>query len=263
MTIQAGSIAVRHLSKRYSGPDGREQAVLRDLDFAVAPGEFLCLLGPSGCGKSTLLRLLCGLESPDQGSLSCHPVGARTAMVFQQAGLFPWMSLLNNLRFVMDSQPHLQGEDTDARAQQLLAQVGLGDYADHYPQQVSGGMQQRLAVARSFAIEPDILLMDEPFVHLDYQTRWQLQQMLLRLWQEQQTTVVFVTHDAEEAILLGDRIRVMSSRPARLVADIPVDLPRPRQLTGLKGEARFHQLCAEVIGLIHHDMEQDVPCPAG
>lgn len=248
MTTVPGSLSAHQLSKSYSGPDGEHRPILSSLQFNISPGEFVCLLGPSGCGKTTLLRLLAGLETPDEGSLRLYPDQARVGMVFQQGGLFPWMSLEQNLRFVIG--------DTEAAADRvwrLLDQVGLTRHRHHYPAQVSGGMQQRLAVARSFAIEPHVLLMDEPFVHLDYQTRWQLQTLLLELWQAWQSAVLFVTHDVEEALLLADRILIMSAAPGRLVVELPVAFPRPRRLAGLKRDPAFHAQCAEIIDMIEKD----------
>lgn len=200
-----------------------------------------------------------GLEQPSSGRLHIHSHQGNAAslaigMVFQEHGLFPWMSLQQNLRFILDNQPHLQGQDTRALSQHHLEQVGLGKFLKYYPHQISGGMRQRAAIARSFAVEPDLLLMDEPFVYLDYQTRMQLQQMLQELWQDTNKTVVFVTHDIEEAVLLADRIMVMSAHPGRIKEIIDVNLQRPRNLFALKKDEFFLDLVEHASRLIQEEM---------
>jgi NitT/TauT family transport system ATP-binding protein len=190
-------------------------------------------VGPSGCGKSTLLRLVAGLTRPTHGAVefSNWPTTPRCAMVFQDPGLFPWLSVVDNVAFGLETQ----GVARDARRRQavaLLERMGLIAFAQHYPHEMSGGMRQRAAIARALIIEPDILLMDEPFRALDAQTRLVLQEELRRLVEERPRMVLFVTHDIEEAILLGDRVLVMSGRPGRILTEIDVPLGRPRSLTG-------------------------------
>lgn len=217
---------------------GRETVAYQDLTFEIHPGEFFCIVGPSGCGKTTLLRTLAGLETHSSGHLEIKPANGSAApsvgMVFQEHGLFPWMSLRNNVRFLLEDNPRLAGRDVDAACDRCLAKVGLSAFAHYYPHQVSGGMRQRVSVARSFATEPDILLMDEPFVFLDYQSRLALQQQLLQIWEETRKTVAFVTHDIEEAILLADRVLVLSAHPGRLQGLLEIDLPRPRDFATIR-----------------------------
>ncbi|MDW8270373.1 MAG: ABC transporter ATP-binding protein, partial [Anaerolineae bacterium] len=198
--------------------------------------SFVCIVGPSGCGKSTLLRLIAGLLPPTSGCVCFDREASqdkpRTALVFQEHGLFPWMTVLDNVAFALVGQR--QGRREGRRlAQAQLERVGLAGFAHSYPHQLSGGMRQRVGVARALLANPDILLMDEPFGSVDAQTRLVLQEELLNLWREQQKTVVYVTHDIAEAILLGDRVLVMSGRPGRILADIAVPLARPRMLTAV------------------------------
>ncbi|MCO6453572.1 MAG: ABC transporter ATP-binding protein [Caldilineales bacterium] len=199
-----------------------------------APAEtFICIVGPSGCGKSTLLRLIAGLTSPTIGSIDFDDVTPgdrlRSGMVFQEQGLFPWLTIIDNVAFGLEAQGINQRE-RHQRAMAFLQKVGLEGFSHNYPHQLSGGMRQRAAIARAFLADPDILLMDEPLAALDAQTRLILQEELLNIWKEQRKTVVYVTHDIEEAILLGDRVLVMTGRPGRIRADITIPLERPRTL---------------------------------
>jgi NitT/TauT family transport system ATP-binding protein len=218
------------ITKHFTEKQERLSA-LQDVTFSIAQGEFVCVVGPSGCGKSTLLRIMAGLIRRSAGDMQFAALdGARphTAMVFQSQGLLPWMNVLDNVAFGLE----MQGVDKRARntqARDFLEKVGLKDFVRAYPHTLSGGMRQRVAILRAFLADPEILLMDEPFGMLDAQTRLVMQEELLRLWQERRHTVVYVTHDVEEAILLGDRILVMSGRPGRIMADIPVKLTRPRE----------------------------------
>ena len=214
---------------------------LQGVTFSVSQGEFVCVVGPSGCGKSTLLRIIAGLIDKTSGELSFserddNASRPHTAMVFQSQGLFPWMTVLDNTALGLE----MQGMNKKARhtaARELLEKVGLKNFEDVYPHTLSGGMRQRVAILRAFLADPEILLMDEPFGMLDSQTRIVMQEELLRLWQERQHTVVYITHDIEEAIFLGDRVLVMSGRPGRMLADIPIEIPRPRERNQLLIEA--------------------------
>lgn len=211
----------------------RTISALANVDFSVGANSFVCLVGPSGCGKSTLLRLISGLLKPTAGAIDFTGALAngrpRTAMVFQDHGLFPWMTVLDNVAFALEAKG-IGASQRRSQAHALLDRVHLTGFAHQYPHQLSGGMRQRVGVARAFLADPDILLMDEPFGLLDAQTRLLLQEELLTIWRDQPKTVVYVTHDIGEAILLGDRVLVMSGRPGRILADIPVPLDRPRTL---------------------------------
>lgn len=228
-------ITCQQIRKSYQSRQGSTLA-LHNISFAVAAQEFVCIVGPSGCGKTTLLKLIAGLQSPDHGSLA---FGGQTAgvpasrppcaMVFQDQGLFPWLTVLENAAFGLEMQG-IDRQTRDARTGHWLSTVGLADFLHSYPHQLSGGMRQRVAIARAFLADAPILLMDEPFGALDAQTRLLMQAELLRLWSEQCKTVLYVTHDIEEAILLGDRVLIMSARPGQILEDLSIPLARPRNL---------------------------------
>lgn len=230
-------LSVEHLQKSYVTKAG-ETEVIHDLDFTLAPGEFACIVGPSGAGKTTLLRSIAGLLPPTSGSLqfegktiSAPP--ADMAVVFQEYGrsLFPWMTVRRNVEFPL-VEKGLPKAERRRLVDEALAAVGLAGNAKSYPWQLSGGMQQRVAIARAVAYEPALLLMDEPFAAVDAQTRADLEDLVRELWQRLNVTVLFVTHDIEESIYLGQRVLVLSDRPTEILADIHVDLPEPRdQLT--------------------------------
>jgi NitT/TauT family transport system ATP-binding protein len=223
-------LAADRLSKHYRSPSGRLMA-LDDLSFSVRQGEFLCIVGPSGCGKTTLLQLLGGLEQPTAGDvflddlplLGPHP---DISIVFQKPNLMPWRTVLEN---VMLPLTILNGRNkVRQRSEAMLEKVGLSDFAQSYPKELSGGMEQRVAVARALVRHPRVLLLDEPFSALDELTREKLNLELLALWRHQNITAVMVTHNIREAVLLADRVLVLSSRPACLAAEFPIDLARPR-----------------------------------
>jgi NitT/TauT family transport system ATP-binding protein len=230
-TPSAGQIALRGLSVRL-GSGAQAFDAIRDVDLEIAAGSFVCLLGPSGCGKSTLLGALAGHLTPSRGEILLdgsavdgpHP---DRGLVFQQHTLFPWLTLVDNVAF----GPKMRGVSRAARREQALAAldlVGLREFAGFHPAQLSGGMQQRGEIARVLINRPRVLLMDEPFGALDAQTRGQMQRQLLATWAQVRTTVLFITHDVDEALFLADRVLVMSARPGRIIADIPLDFPRPR-----------------------------------
>ena len=229
--LKRGAINVDRLSIIYGGPK-REFLAVDRVSFSVRPGEFVCIVGPSGCGKSTILNILAGFEAPSEGSVTLDgkPItkpGADRGMVFQQPSLFPWKTIRANVAHG-PRMAGLSNEKAYRLADQFLEMVGLARFADNYPKTLSGGMQQRGAIARALINRPSVLLMDEPFGALDAQTRLMMQEALLRIWAEIGATVVFVTHDIDEAIFLGDRILVMSASPGRIILDVPVALGRPR-----------------------------------
>jgi NitT/TauT family transport system ATP-binding protein len=227
-------MTVTDLSKRYVTNEAEVLALI-DIDLQIRDGEFISLLGPSGCGKSTLLKIIGGLLDASQGSVAIEgrvvtAPGAERAMVFQDYALFPWMTVQDNVEFGLEARgvPAARRRQSSA---ELLRVVGLQDFAGKYPHHLSGGMKQRVSIARALAVEPQILLMDEPFGALDAQTRSVMQEELLRIWKLYRKTVVFVTHSIEEAIYLSDRIVVMTARPGRIKTIVDVPEERPRDLT--------------------------------
>ena len=251
-------LAVRDLSKVFQDGEDRVEA-FSDISLEARPGEFLCLVGPSGCGKTTLLRCLAGIETPTSGDLTRrlepHASGAEQAMVFQQHGLFPWLTVENNLHFVLQASPIPRGQH-DEIVQRLLERVGLLRFARFYPYQLSGGMNQRVALVRAFCVQPQVLLMDEPFVFLDYQNRIVLQDLLLELWQEQRQTIVFVTHNINEAIALGDRVLVMPGTAGPFVREIACPFERPRDVVELRATPDYQRLVVQVTRLLSQEQER-------
>jgi len=227
-------VVVDGVSKSFEGENGPVRA-LDTVDFEVRDGELVCIVGPSGCGKTTLFRIIGGLDSPTAGevTLSGSPVTGPTpdlGIVFQEYHLFPWRTVRGNVAFGLE-QLALDGDARERRISEMLRLVGLEGTADSYPSQLSGGMKQRVAIARSLAVDPEFLLMDEPFGSVDAQTRSMLHEELLDVWHETGKTILFVTHDVEEAVTLADRIVVMTPGPGRVREIVDVDLPRPRSRT--------------------------------
>ncbi len=231
-------VAVSRVRKEFSARGGAVLA-LDNIDLTLAQGEFACLLGPSGCGKSTLLNILAGFEGVTAGEVAVF--GARVekpgpdrAVVFQEAALFPWMSVLDNVTFGPRlARRGLAGKpraETVARARDLLALVGLSGFEKHLPAELSGGMKQRVGIARALILKPKLFLMDEPFGALDAQTRMQMQELLLRVWEAEKGTVLFITHDIDEAIFLADTVHVMTARPGKIRSSTRIELARPRDL---------------------------------
>src|SRR2546425_410797 len=222
--------------------DGVPTEALRPIMLAVEDNAFITVLGPSGCGKSTLLRIVAGLDAPTAGSvvLDGAPVtgpGADRGMVFQGYTLFPWLTVRENIRFGLKEKRMPQGRQ-DEIAAHYISRVGLKGFEHHYPKMLSGGMQQRTALARALANDPKILLLDEPFGALDHQTRALMQELLLGIWEADRKTVLFVTHDIDEAIFLSNRVAVMSARPGRIKCELRIELPHPRHYT-MKTSAEF------------------------
>lgn len=249
------AICARGVERRF-GSRG-EIPALGPLDLDIVDGEFVCLVGPSGCGKSTFLRLVAGLIRPSAGRIEVRVRRRRpqpTAMVFQDYGIFPWKTVRQNIRFGLDVAG-VDATEATSRTDRWLRRLGLVEFADAWPDQLSGGMRQRVAIARAFAIEPEILLMDEPFAALDAQLRQILQGELLALWEQERRTVLFVTHSLEEAALLGDRVVVMTARPGRVLRSVPVPFPRPRS-EDLRGRPEFAAFIAELWGLLRGEVER-------
>ncbi|MFC4248462.1 ABC transporter ATP-binding protein [Natribaculum luteum] len=242
-------VVVDGVSKHYSSAQEPVRA-LEDVSFAVDPGEFVCIVGPSGCGKTTLFRIIAGLESATAGTVSLdgEPVdgpGPELGVVFQEYLLFPWRTVAGNVGFGLEKQA-LTATERDERVRRLLSLVGLEEFGDSYPKELSGGMKQRVAIARALAVDPELLLMDEPFGAVDAQTREMLQDELLEVWRETGKTILFVTHDVEEAITLADRIVVMDSEPGRVREVVDVGLERPRSRSD-DGFGRYYERVLELI----------------
>lgn len=242
----------------------REQAfeAVKALECSIEPGQFVCILGPSGCGKSTLLGALAGHLVPSQGTLQMDGqavVGPsqQRGMVFQQHTLFPWRTVRENVAFGLKMRGVGKAERL-AAADEILALVGLEGFAGRWPNQLSGGMQQRVEIARVLVNRPSLLLMDEPFGALDALTRMKMQALLLEIWTRIRTTVVFVTHDIDEALFLADRILVMSPRPGRIIEDFQLDFPRPRH-TELMTTPEFTHLKRHCLALLHHEDGRQLP----
>jgi NitT/TauT family transport system ATP-binding protein len=243
-------LVIDHVSREFPPVSGNTpMRALQPINITVADNDFVTILGPSGCGKSTLLRIVAGLDSPTTGRvlLDDRPVtrpGPDRGMVFQSYTLFPWLTVAENVAFGLREKGVAQKERQDV-SRLWLERVGLTNFADHYPKQLSGGMQQRTAIARALANEPSILLLDEPFGALDNQTRALMQELLLGIWERERKTVLFVTHDIEEAIFLASRVVVMSARPGRIKAEVNVDLAHPRHYT-IKTSPEFSALKARL-----------------
>jgi len=232
MSALSGHIEVRDLNISFNAKGGTVQAV-KSVSIDVQPGEFVSLIGPSGCGKSTLMNAVAGFTRTNSGTLtldgkSIEGPGADRGVVFQQYSLFPWMTVRKNVEFGLKMQGMAQSQ-RQTQARTLLGLAGLLAFEDHYPSQLSGGMKQRVGIVRALATSPQVLLMDEPFGALDSQTRSVMQEILTNMWQRLRLSVLFITHDIEEAIFLSDRIYVMTARPGRVKAEIVVPLPRPRK----------------------------------
>ena len=249
-------IVARGVERYFGGKKSQRIHALGPLDITVRDGEFVCIVGPSGCGKSTFLRMVAGLIRPSEGEIefttrrSVQP----TAMVFQDYSIFPWKRVLDNVRYGLDIQgvPRKEGNKV---ALKYLEKLGLAERARSWPDTLSGGMKQRVAIARALTIEPEILLMDEPFAALDAQMRQILQDELLELWQADRRTVLFITHSLEEAVLLGDRVLVMSARPGKIIADIEIPFERPRRAE-VRESPEFASVTAQLWRLLRDEVEK-------
>ncbi|WHX26343.1 ABC transporter ATP-binding protein [Virgibacillus halodenitrificans] len=224
-------VKIDQVKKVFNSRNG-EVVALNGVDLDIHENEFVTVVGPSGCGKSTLLNIIAGLEKPTSGVVSCDGkeitgTGTERGVVFQQYALFPWLTVMGNVQFGLNLQG-IKGEKADEIANKYIKLVDLQDFVNHYPKELSGGMKQRVAIARAYAANPSVLLMDEPFGALDAQTRTQLQEELLHTWDSEQKTCFFITHDVEEAILLGQKVVIMSARPGRIKEVVDVKIPYPR-----------------------------------
>jgi len=242
----SGAIDIRNIIHRFGGAT----VAVSDVSLGVRPQEFVSIVGPSGCGKTTLLNLVAGLIPIEQGSIAISGAAPREgrrdiAYMLARDSLLPWLTARENAAFGAKVRGVPLAERDD-RARTLLAKVGLERFVDHYPKALSHGMRQRVALARTFCLDSNVLLMDEPFGALDTQTKLQLEDILLSLWTSLRKTVVFITHDLAEAIALSDRVIVMRSRPGTIIADISIDLPRPRHVMALQKNARYHELYSEI-----------------
>ncbi len=254
-------ISLRGVGKVF-GTRGGEVVALDDVNFDVHSGEFLVIVGPSGCGKSTLLDLLAGLTRPSSGEILVDgaPVtgpGLDRGIVFQQYALFPWRTAQSNVEFGLEAKG-LPRRQRAERARYFLDLVGLSGFRDRYPHELSGGMKQRVAIARSLAFDPDVLLMDEPFAALDAQTRDGLQDELLRIWEKTGKTIVFITHGIEEAVYLGQRVAVMTSRPGRVKQILDVPLPSRSATEDLRSDPVFAQHRHEIWSLLRDEIKREV-----
>ncbi len=239
----ATAVALKNVARRFVTPGGEVLSALENFDLTVTPGEFCAIVGPTGCGKSTTLGLVSGLAQPQGGTVTLFDapvtgVDRRVGFVFQQDAVFPWRDVLGNVM----AGPLFRGvprAKAEAEARDWIARVGLTGFEQHHPHQLSGGMCKRVALAQTFINKPEVLLMDEPFSALDVQTRELMQEELLSLWAQSGAAVLFVTHDLEEAILLADRVAVLTTRPARVKSVHTIDLPRPRNIATLRYDERF------------------------
>ncbi|WP_186424774.1 ABC transporter ATP-binding protein [Cupriavidus metallidurans] len=243
------ALSIQQVSRTFENPRGGSTQALLPVDFEVRDNDFVTILGPSGCGKSTLLRIVAGLDTPSGGRvlLDGQPVagpGADRGMVFQSYTLFPWLTIEQNVRFGLRERGMSDAAQKE-RSDFFMARVGLRGFEHHYPKQLSGGMQQRTAIARALANDPKILLLDEPFGALDNQTRVLMQELLLGIWESARKTVLFVTHDIDEAIFMANRVAVFSARPGRIKSEIAVDFPHPRHYT-IKTSPEFSALKARL-----------------
>ncbi|WP_295905364.1 ABC transporter ATP-binding protein [uncultured Bdellovibrio sp.] len=252
---ESAQIEIEHVHKVFYG-EGKDVVALRDINFNISAGQFVCLLGPSGCGKSTLLNAIAGFSLPTQGEIRVDGKiillpGPDRGMVFQEYALFPWMTVAENITFGLKIKKE-NPQKIENKLNELLKMLKLADFRDRFPKDLSGGMRQRVAIARVLALDSPIMLMDEPFGALDALTRRSLQDELLKLWSELKKTIVFVTHSIEESIYLSDRIIVMSYRPGTVKKDIHVELPRPRN----PASPDFNDLKKEISQLVMEEQNR-------
>jgi NitT/TauT family transport system ATP-binding protein len=253
-TQNTSKIILRNAEKQYSSPQGEAVIALAPVNLEISDGEFVCLVGPSGCGKTTLINLMAGFEKSSAGTviIDGRPVTGTNPdhiMIFQEYGLYPWRTVLGNVLFALEAKG-IRGRAAEEKAAEYIELVGLSKFTKSFPHQLSGGMKQRVAIARALAVEPSVLFLDEPFGALDTFTRMYLQDELLRLWQEKRPTVVFVTHDLDEAVYLGGRVVLMAPGPGRVQRVIDIPLPWPRDRIG-EGLGKYRRELFEEFHLVH------------
>lgn len=249
-------LSVRHISKSYRNGDDEEVKVLDDISFEVKEREFLSILGPSGCGKTTLLKIIAGLMEPDKGSVFIdnkeEGLGHnRVALIFQQESLFPWLTVKKNIEFGLE----IHGVEAGFRksmVNEMISLVGIEGLEDHYPHEISGGQARKTEMARSLVTSPDVLASDEGFSNLDAQTRNHIQEEFLRVWQETGSTILFVTHNVDEAVFMADRILVMSNVPSKIIAEYEIDLPRPR----IRASSESREFRAKILEVLKAEQEK-------
>ncbi len=254
LALQARDVRMEYVDQQ----SGDRLLAVDRVDLDIEEGQFVSIVGPSGCGKSTFLKIVNGLFPATEGTIeiATPPTGSAHAMVFQDSSLFPWYTIIDNVAYGLVCQG-VPKKEAQARAQPLIDLVSLSGFERKFPYQLSGGMQQRANLARALTVDPEILLMDEPFAALDAQTRELMQAELLRIWNEAHKTVLFITHQIDEAIYLSDRVLVMSARPGRILADIAIDLPRPRQLE-IKRTPAFITYADQIWGMISSELKPHI-----
>ena len=260
-TGAAAKLVIEHMSYRYFlEREETEFLAFSDVSLKVNDGEFIAIVGPSGCGKTTLLNVIAGLLPYDEGTITIggqtvEGPGTNRSMVFQNASLLPWRSVFDNVRYGMEMQRRFDPSRMTARAEEMIRLVGLAGFEKRYPSELSGGMQQRVNLARALATDPEVLLMDEPFAALDAQTREFMQAELLKIWSKSKKTVVFITHQIDEAVFLADRVVVMGTRPGHIKKGFPITFDRPRSLS-LKRDPKFLQACDDIWHLIEQEADR-------
>ncbi len=260
MTEESPAVELRDVTKRFRSPDGSVYTALRDLSMTVAPGEFCAVVGPTGCGKSTTLTLVSGLEPPSAGQVRIDGapvtgISPQVGFMFQSDAVFPWKSVLANVAAGPLFRGGARRKDALREAREWVRRVGLAGFEQHLPHQLSGGMRKRVALAQTLINKPRILLMDEPFAALDAQTRQIMSDELLRLWELTRPSVIFVTHDLEEAIALADKVVVLTVGPATVKSEFHVDLPRPRRVQEIRFEPRFVALYERIWKALRDEVE--------
>ena len=257
----AAKLVIEHMSYRYYlEREESEFLAFSDVSLSVNDGEFVAIVGPSGCGKTTLLNVIAGLLPYDEGIMTIagqtvQGPGTNRSMVFQNASLLPWRTVFDNVRYGMEMQRRFEPALMTTRAEEMIRLVGLAGFEKRYPSELSGGMQQRVNLARALATDPEVLLMDEPFAALDAQTREFMQAELLKIWAKSKKTVVFITHQIDEAVFLADRVVVMGTRPGRIKKEFPISFERPRTLS-LKRDPKFLAMCDDIWHLIEQEADR-------